>query len=328
MPDAHSTSPEGPPRTHPHTPSTATSTGGQLAELAAEVGPVSIETPAPEPRTDGPRSIALINQKGGVGKTTTTANLGAALAESGQRVLLIDLDPQAHLTLHFGMDPNELDCTTYDLLTDPAVTAADVAHQVRDNLAILPASVNLAGAESELADQAAGGSAQQIMRDKTRAMLADNTWFDVAMIDCPPSLGLLTISALATATEVVVPMQAHFLALQGLSELLKTVQLVTQSLNPRLVVSGIILCMHEAHTILAGEITNDLTQFLEQARPTNLPWSGARLLTPPVRRNIKLAESPSFGSTIFDYAPNCPGAEDYRALAQSLLAAATSSRPS
>ena len=143
--------------------------------------------------------------------------------------------------------------------------------------------------------------------------------YDVVMVDCPPSLGLLTMNALALATEVFVPMQAHFLALQGVGRLLETVGLVCRSVNADLRVSGIILSMHEGNTTLAKEIVADLDAFFEGAREQDVPWNECRVLRPPIRRNITLAEAPSFGSTIFDYAPGCPGALDYRKLAERLL---------
>lgn len=263
-----------------------------------------------------------MNQKGGVGKTTTTVNLGAALTGLDQRVLLIDLDPQGHLSLHVGIDPDTLERSMYDLFTDPAVTAADIARKIDDDLSVLPAEVNLAGVESELASLSAAGLSQRVLRDKVLPFVAQEK-FDFVLMDCPPSLGLLTINALTLAGEVVVPMQAHFLALQGLSKLLETVGHIKKSLNPALVVSGIVLCMHEGQTVLAGEVVADLKSFLDSARSMDVPWRNARLLEPAIRRNIKLAESPSFGKTIFDYAPWCPGANDYRALAQALLDSGT-----
>ncbi|MEX0885308.1 MAG: AAA family ATPase [Phycisphaeraceae bacterium] len=259
--------------------------------------------------------IALMNQKGGVGKTTTTVNVGAALARGGHRVLLIDLDPQAHLTLHLGVEPDELERSVYDLLTDPAMTAAELVHQLEPNLGLLPAEVNLAGVESELAEQAAAGRAQRVLADKTRDLLRQ---FDYVLLDCPPSLGLLTVNALALADEVIVPMQAHFLALQGLSKLLETVKLVRDGLNPSLTVAGVVLCMHEAQTVLAGEVTSDLRAFFEAARDGDVPWRDAVVFEPAVRRNIKLAESPSFGQSIFGYAGESNGARDYEALAASI----------
>lgn len=287
---------------------------------------VNVQIPAPgtppSPPNNRPntktRFIALVNQKGGVGKTTTTVNLGTALAMTGKRVLLIDLDPQGHLTLHTGIDADSLDKSIYDLLTDPAVTAADLAHTPRENLTVLPAEVNLAGVESELAGLAETGQAQRILRDKCAPLLTQNDGFDYVLIDCPPSLGMLTVNALTLAREVIVPMQAHFLALQGLSKLLETVTLVKQSVNPDLIVAGIILCMHESQTLLAGEVLADLNAFLDAARDQDVPWRDAVVFQPPIRRNIKLAECPSFGQTIFDYAPTCPGANDYQSLAQAV----------
>ena len=162
----------------------------------------------PEPvRLSRPRRIALLNQKGGVGKTTTTCNLGAGLAEAGCRVLLLDLDPQAHLSLHLGVDGDTSGTTVYDLFTDPEATVADAMIKVRPNLSLVPAVVDLAAADSELADV---DSRNEIIRRQLDPVLGD---FDCLLIDCPPSLGLLTLNALAAVDEVMVPMQAHFLAL-------------------------------------------------------------------------------------------------------------------
>jgi len=261
----------------------------------------------------GPRIVALLNQKGGVGKTTSTVNLGAAIAETGQRVCLIDLDPQAHLTLHLGIDSSRVDRTVYDLLIDPDCPAEDaIIVGARPNLDALLAEVDLAGAETELVTMP---NRQSLLRSKFSAV-ADR--YDIVLIDCPPSLGLLTLNALTLATEIYVPMQAHFLALQGVGRLLETVGLVCRSVNPDLRVTGIILAMHEGQTTLAKEIVTDLDEFFEAARDTDVPWRDCRVLRPPIRRNIKLAEAPSFGKTIFDYAPWCRGANDYRKLARAI----------
>lgn len=279
--------------------------------------------PAAQP-LDQPRVIAMINQKGGVGKTTTTVNLGAGLAKLGYRVLMIDLDPQAHMTLHLGIDPEMLEQTVYEVLAEPDVTAAQVSHTVKDNIVVLPAQVNLAGVESELAELAHKGEAQHVLRDKVHTLMYPHGKdascdFDYVILDCPPSLGLLTVNALSLATEVLVPMQAHFLALQGLSKLLETVALVKQGINPSLKVSGVILCMHEGQTVLASEVVSDLTSFFEAARSmADVPWRDAIVLSPAIRRNIKLAECPSYGQTIYEYEPNCAGAQDYKALVKNV----------
>jgi len=262
------------------------------------------------PQNTATRTVAFMNQKGGVGKTTTCVNLAAALSADDARVLLIDLDPQAHLTLHVGINPDEIDQSVYDLLSDDDLTAEAVIRPIDDRLHILPAEVDLAGAEAELMGRP---DRQQLLKRKLQPVLGA---YDYVMIDCPPSLGLLTLNALALADEVVVPMQAQFLALQGMSKLLETVQLIRAGVNPNLQVAGVVLCMHDSHTNLAREVVTDLEAFFEQSRDQNVPWRNARVYQPPIRRNIKLAECPSFGQTIFQYEPWCAGGRDYMALAE------------
>ncbi|MBL8745978.1 MAG: ParA family protein [Phycisphaerae bacterium] len=258
------------------------------------------------------RVIALMNQKGGVGKTTTTVNLAAGLARRGRRTLLIDLDPQAHSTLHLGTNPDEVKVSAYDLLLEPE-RAGEAARECRPNLWLVPSVTDLAAAESELA------SADDRQERLTRAVAVLRSRFEFILFDCPPSLGLLTLNALAAAREVIVPMQAHFLALQGLGKLLETVHLVGKGVNPRLRVSGVVLCMHEETTKHAKEVVADIARFFEESSKQDLPWRGARVYKPPIRRNIKLAECPSFGQTIFEYAPTCPGAADYERLADAFI---------
>jgi chromosome partitioning protein len=260
------------------------------------------------------RIIAMINQKGGVGKTTTVANLAAALAQRGMRVALIDLDPQSHLTMHFGVEPGVPEVGVYEVLTESASLSA-AAMNVLANLWLIPASIDLAGAEIELVSTV---GREQLLADRFKA---ESLPFDYVLMDCPPSLGLLTLNALAAADEVVIPLQPHFLALQGLGKLLETVSLVQRRINPRLKVGGVVMCMFESGTRLAGEVIEDVRTFLDsQSAGAETPWSQAKLFDTRIRRNIKLAESPSFGQSIFAYAPASHGATDYDALAGEFLA--------
>ena len=259
------------------------------------------------------RQIAIINQKGGVGKTTTTANLGAALALTGKSVLLIDLDPQAHLSLHYGTELSDEQPSVYDVLTT-STPIDEVALEVCDNVTLVPSDIDLAGVETELVSVT---GREVILREAVEQAERDH---DVVLIDCPPSLGILTINALVAADELIIPLQAQFFALQGLGKLLDTVTLVRRRINPVLRVDGIVLCMHESMTRLAGEIVADLTSFLEAARGTGVPWADARLYKTCIRRNIRLAEASSFGKTIFDYAPRSNGAADYSSLADEVFA--------
>jgi chromosome partitioning protein len=258
------------------------------------------------------RKIAIINQKGGVGKTTTAVNLAAALAECGRRVGVIDLDPQAHATTHLGVEPDGERPSVYDVLVNNR-PLAEVRVEVGERLTLVGSDINLAAAEVELAGVV---GREVILRD---ALEQDTEPFDFLLMDCAPSLGVLTLNALASASEVFIPLQPHFLALHGLGKLLETTALVAKRINPGLTVSGVIVCMHESTTKLGQEVVRDLEAYLERSRGTNVPWAGARVLKTRIRRNIKLAECPSFGQSIFAYAPKCPGAADYLNLARELL---------
>ena len=265
------------------------------------------------------RIISLLNQKGGVGKTTTTVNLAAGIAsdnnDSGKlnKVLVIDLDPQTHLGLHFGIDKSG--ASVYDLLMDESVTATDAIVKARKNIDLITSEVDLAAAESELASK----TDRHDLLARKLAPIIDS--YDYILIDCPPSLGLLTINALSASKELIVPMQTHFLALQGVSRLFETVQALVVGLNPNLAVTGIVLCMHEKNTKLAREVVDDLQSFFDSYRESDVPWKNCVIFDPPIRRCVKLAEAPSFGQTIFDYEPDCAGAKDYAKLAKSVIVA-------
>lgn len=258
------------------------------------------------------RSIAIINQKGGVGKTTTAVNLSAALASLGQRTCLLDLDPQAHASLHLGVKPQGAASSIYDVLVGQA-TLADVRCQINPHLWLVPSHIDLAAAEVELASEV---GREVLLRDQ---LLCDADEFDYLIIDCPPSLGLLTLNALVAVQEVFLPLQPHFLALHGLSKLLETIEVVIRRLNRGLRLSGVVVCLFETATRLAHEITNDVQDFLSAVDQPECPWYGAVVFASRIRRNIRLAEAPSFGQTIFEYAPHSHGAEDYRQLAADVL---------
>lgn len=268
------------------------------------------------------RSIAVMNQKGGVGKTTTSVNLSAALAAAGHTTLLVDLDPQAHASLHLGVVVPDSEPSIYDVITRQA-EISQIRRQVGERLWLAPAHLNLAAAEMELAGET---GRESILRDAFQRHLAaaDTVQPDYVIIDCPPSLGALTLNALTAVREVFLPLQPHFLALHGLSKLLRTIEIVSQRLNPDLRLSGVVLCMYESSTRLAAEVARDVEEFFRQGSATRSAWSDAKAFQTRIRRNIRLAEAPSFGQSILDYASTSHGAEDYRALADEVLGIATS----
>ncbi len=257
------------------------------------------------------RVIAFINQKGGVGKTTSAVHFAAALARTNRSVLLIDLDPQSHASLHLGLQAADDEPTIYDVLAHNAPLAG-AARYADERLAVAPSNIHLVGAELELS---ALERREARLSDALRPH-AEN--FEFAVIDCSPSLGLLTVNALTAAGEVVIPLQPHFLALQGLGRLLDTVSLVREHHNPALRVAGVLMCMFDRGTRLAQEVVEDVRGFLAAAQP-HQPWHGARVFDATIRRNIKLAECPSFGKSVFEYAPSSHAAEDYLAFCQEYL---------
>jgi len=248
--------------------------------------------------------LAFMNQKGGVGKTTTVVNLAAALADRGKDILVIDCDPQANATAHLSADLPEGSATIYDVLLS-GVPLGDAVANLRDHLWLVPSELDLAGADMELAGHP---GRETLLRAALGSHLEERGRYDYVLLDCPPSLGLLPLNALACADEVAVVLQAEFFALQGISGLDQLIQLVAGKLNPGLITSTIVICMLDTRTRFSREVIDDLRTYF-----------GDRLMGTMVRRNVKLAEAASHGVSIFDYDPRCPGARDYDALAEEFL---------
>jgi chromosome partitioning protein len=240
--------------------------------------------------------IAVLNQKGGVGKTTTAINLAAYLGKLGHRVLVIDADPQGNSTSGLGQNKQNLNSTLYDVLFS-RVDAHSSILKINNKLSILPSNANLAGAEVELV----GIASREL---KLRDALA-NLDYEFVLIDCPPSLGLLTVNALAAANNVLIPVQAEYYALEGLSQLLNVIQQVRQSLNPALDILGVLITLFDSRNSLSAQVRNELQNYF-----------GAKLFSTIVPRNVRLAEAPSFGRTIAEHDKWSKGARAYKALAK------------
>ena len=244
-------------------------------------------------------TLALANQKGGVGKTTTAVNLAVYLAARGQRVLLIDLDPQGNATSSLGVDKRQLRASAYDVLIDGAQLADTVTPDVRPRLDLIGANPALAGAEIELVNL----TRQQLrLRGALEPVRAD---YAVMIIDCPPSLGLLTVNALSAADEVLIPIQCEYLALEGLMQLINTIDLIKRRLNPALDVLGVAMTMYDARTRLSAQVVDEVRRYFPN-----------RMFTTLVPRSVRLAEAPSHGRSIFEYDPGSRGAVAYRELGE------------
>lgn len=282
---------------------------GRPGGFPREIGYIlANESPTAKGRTqeDALRTIAVINQKGGVGKTTTTCNLGAGLARAGKRVLLIDFDPQANLTAHLESHPFEIRASTYDLLRGEATLPQVVVATSIENLFLAPSAGDLAAAEIELIHEIARES---ILKKRLSQGIAECGGFDYVLIDCAPQLGLLAINALAAADEMLVPIQAEFFSLQGLSRLLDTQKRIAESVNPSLELKGIVICMWKGQANLSREVRDEVKRVF-----------GEILFETMIRQNVKLAEAPSAGRTIFEHDPLSNGALDYVDLTLEFLA--------
>jgi len=248
------------------------------------------------------KKLAIVNQKGGVGKSTTAINLGAALAEEGFKVLIVDIDPQGNASSGLGINKTEIEYSIYDLLLEGVDFSEVIISVAEANLDIIPANIDLAGAEIELVSQIS----RESRLDK--ALQGDTDGYNYILIDCPPSLGLLTLNALTAADGVIVPIQCEYYALEGLGQLLETIKLVQNNLNSKLELEGVLLTMYDSRTNLSDQVADEVKKhFSDEIYQTVIP------------RNVRLSEAPSFGQSIISYDNKSSGAKAYRKLAQEVL---------
>ncbi|KGM89590.1 ATPase involved in chromosome partitioning [Roseovarius mucosus DSM 17069] len=260
----------------------------------------------PDPtRPEGPKIIAIANQKGGVGKTTTTINLAAALAETGARVLIVDLDPQGNASTGLGLEVAARRVTVYDLLLEEAPLGEVIQPTMQDGLSIIPSTVDLSSADIELISNE---KRSFLLHDALRQPAMDAYAFDYVLIDCPPSLNLLTVNAMVAAHSVLVPLQSEFFALEGLSQLLLTIREIRQTANPALRIEGVVLTMFDSR--------NNLSTQVEQDARDNL---GELVFRTRIPRNVRVSEAPSYAMSVLRYDPLSKGAQAYRDLAQELI---------
>jgi chromosome partitioning protein len=261
-----------------------------------------------------PRTLSLANQKGGVGKTTTAINLGTALAAIGERVLIVDLDPQGNASTGLGIDRKDRDRSTFDVLVGDSDLQATIRHTAVPNLHIAPSTLDLSGLELSLAhekDRAyrlrdAIGKLSRPERGADGQLAGDG--YTYVLVDCPPSLNLLTVNAMAASDAVLVPLQCEFFALEGLSQLLKTVEQVKMSLNPSLTIHGIVLTMYDARNNLSDQVVADVRQFM-----------GKKVFDTVIPRNVRVSEAPSYGKPVLLYDLKCVGSQAYLKLASEIV---------
>ncbi len=249
------------------------------------------------------KAIAIFNQKGGVGKTTTNINLAACLAVRGKKILVLDIDPQGNTTSGLGVSKQDTGLTTYDLLTDPDINTEDaIIPTTVEGLDLIPGSVQLAGAEVELV---------RLERRESRlktALASVKNKYDYIFIDCPPSLGLLTINSLTAVDSVLIPIQCEYYALEGVSQLMSTIEIVKKNMNPSLEIEGVILSMFDGRTNLSIQVVEEVKKYFRE-----------KVYTTVIPRNVRLAEAPSYGMPIIQYDPNSRGAEAYSEFAEEFL---------
>ncbi|WP_109261635.1 ParA family protein [Hyphobacterium indicum] len=260
-------------------------------------------------RVKAPKVIAIANQKGGVGKTTTTINLGTALAAIGKQVVILDIDPQGNASTGLGVPPADRKITTYDVLVGEQPLERALVDTLVPGLSLAPSDPDLSGAELELASAPRRSYRMRHAIDRLRKRLSDASQHcDYVLIDCPPSLNLLTVNALTSADSVLVPLQCEFFALEGLSQLMRTIDLVRTNLNPRLAVQGVVLTMFDSRNNLSGQVEADVREhFGDQVYKTRIP------------RNVRVSEAPSFGKPALLYDLNCSGSQAYIALAKEIV---------
>jgi chromosome partitioning protein len=280
----------------------------ESSEQAPSVIPFAASERAPQVQLKAPRVLAVANQKGGVGKTTTAINLGTALAAIGEEVLIVDLDPQGNASTGLGIDRRNRQHSTYDILTGEATMRDAIVATAVPRLHLAPSTLDLSGLELEI-----GQSRDRAFR--LRSALAPlstaapgQTKFTYVLVDCPPSLNLLTVNAMAAANAILVPLQCEFFALEGLSQLLKTVEQVRAQLNPDLTIHGIVLTMYDARNNLSGQVVADVRQFM-----------GPKVYDTIIPRNVRVSEAPSYGKPVLVYDLKCSGSEAYLRLATEII---------